>query len=144
MYDYDCTLRTDTEVISYLFDLIVRERKMSTRDACTILSPPLWEEIDDMEDETLREKVTRLRQRYPQALLNGPFAILVTNGREMIAMNDNLKLRPLVCAQQGDRYFFSSEECSFQILCSDRDRTWMLPGGRPEIIRMKGDEHAAA
>jgi glutamate synthase domain-containing protein 1 len=144
MYDYSCTLRTDTEVISYLFDLFARERGMSVEDTCTILSPPLWDEIEEIEDESERMRITRLRQYYPQALLNGPFAVLVTNGCEMIAMNDNLKLRPLVAAKKKDRYYFSSEECSFEVLCPDREETWMLPGGRPEIIRMKEVDHAAA
>ena len=137
MFGYECTLKTDTEVISYLFDLFVREQRMSVEDTCTILSPPLWEDLERIEDAGLREKVRRLRQYYPQALLNGPFAILICNGKEMIAMNDNLKLRPLVAARRAGQYFFSSEECSFEVLCPDREKTWMLRGGKPEIVRMK-------
>jgi glutamate synthase domain-containing protein 1 len=144
MYGYDCTLRTDTEVISYLFDLFVRERKMSIEDTCSILSSPLWDELDEIEDNEKKAKLTILRQYYPQALLNGPFAILVSNGESMIAMNDNLKLRPLVCALQKDCYYFASEECSFELLCPDRERTWMLPGGKPEIVRMQGVHNGAA
>jgi glutamate synthase domain-containing protein 1 len=144
MFDYRCTLRTDTEVISYLFDLLVRTRGMSLEDACRVLSPPLWDEIDGMKNGKKKNKLIRLRQYYPQALLNGPFAILVSNGRGIIAMNDNLKLRPLVAAKQGVRWFFSSEECSFEVLCPKREKTWMLSGGRPEIVRMKEGRHAAA
>lgn len=143
MYGYKCSLRTDTEVISYLFDLLVREYRMSVEDTCSILSPPLWNEIGEMEDGEKKEKYLYLRQYYPQALLNGPFAILVSNGKEMIAMNDNLKLRPLVAAKHGDTYFFSSEECSFEILCPEREETWMLEGGKPEIVRMKEGVYAA-
>lgn len=137
MFGYKCTLRTDTEVISYLFDLFVRELKMSLEDTCAILSPPLWEEIEVEQDKERRRKLLHLRQYYSQALLNGPFAILVANGREMIAMHDHLKLRPLVGAKRGDQYYFSSEECSFEILCPDRELTWMLEGGKPYIVRMK-------
>ncbi len=144
MFGYKCTLKTDTEVISYLFDLFVREMGLSIEDTCTILSPPLWDEIDSMVDVDFQHRLIRLRQYYPQALLNGPFAILVANGREMIAMNDNLKLRPLVCAREADRYYFSSEECSFEVLCPGREKTWMLPGGRPEIVRMKEAVNAVA
>ena len=137
MFGYKCTLRTDTEVISYLFDLFVRELKMPLEDTCAILSPLLWEEIEVEQDKERRRKLLHLRQYYPQALLNGPFAILVANGREMIAMHDHLKLRPLVGAKRGDQYYFSSEECSFEILCPDRELTWMLEGGKPYIVRMK-------
>lgn len=142
MFGYECLLRTDTEVISYLFDLFIRERGMSLEDTCTILSPPLWEEIDRLEDEKKKKKFTNIRRYYPEALLNGPFAILVSNGKEFIAMNDNLKLRPLVAAKRGDQYFFSSEECSFELLCPDREKTWMLAGGEPDIVRMKGEKDA--
>ncbi len=144
MFGYDCSLKTDTEVISYLFDLFIRENDMSLEDTCTILSPPLWEEIDKEENPEQRERLTYLRQYFSQALLNGPFAILVANGKEIIAMNDNLKLRPLVCAVHGNRHYFSSEECSFEVLCPDREKTWMLPGGKPEIIRMGKDINNAA
>lgn len=137
MFGYDCSLRTDTEVISYMFDLFVRERHLPVEDTCTVLSPPLWNEIESIQDKERRDSILQLRQYYPQALLNGPFAILVTNGHEMVAMNDNLKLRPLVGAIRGGQYFFSSEECSFEILCPDREKTWMLKGGKPEIVRMK-------
>ncbi|MBN2323274.1 MAG: glutamine amidotransferase family protein [Spirochaetes bacterium] len=143
MFGYDCLLRTDTEVISYLFDLFIRERGMSLQDACTILSPPLWEDIERMENKEEKRRVATLRRYYPEALLNGPFAILVSNGTELIAMNDNLKLRPLVAAQDGDRFYFSSEECSFEVLCPARERTWMLEGGKPEIVRIKGVPDAA-
>jgi len=141
MFGYRCLLQTDTEVISYLFDLLVREYGMSVSDACSVISPPLWPEIEEMQDEAKKRKLLYLRQYFPQALLNGPFAILVSNGKEMIALNDNLKLRPLVVAKRGEQYFFSSEECSFEILCPDREKTWMLDGGKPEIVKMKEEAH---
>ena len=137
MYGYKCRLQTDTEVISYLFDFLIREKGLSLSDTCTVLSPPLWNEIEEIKDEKKRNKIKRLRQMYPQALLNGPFAILVSNGKNLIAMNDNLKLRPLVGAKEGDNYFFSSEECSFEILCPNRERTWSLSRGIPEVVSMK-------
>jgi glutamate synthase domain-containing protein 1 len=144
MFGYECSLKTDTEVISYLFDLLGRENGLAIGDVCTVLSPPLWEDIDRIEEPAERAKATRLRQYYPQALLNGPFAILVSDGRSLIAMNDRSKLRPLVAARRGAQVFFSSEECSFQILCPDREETWMLKGGKPEIVRMKEAQSAVA
>ena len=143
MFGYECTLKTDTEVISYLFDLLGREVRLPLQDICTILTPPLWDEIDSIQDLRDRQKLLFLRQYYPQALLNGPFAILASNGKAVIALNDRSKLRPLMAARKGDAFFFSSEECSFQTLCPDREKTWMLEGGRPEIIRMKGAGNAA-
>jgi len=144
MYGYECKLQNDTEVITYLFDYFVREKKFSIIDTCTILSPPFWEEIEGIANSKKKERYNHLRQYYPQALLNGPFAILVTNGKQLIAMNDNLKLRPLVGAKEGTKYFFSSEECSFEILSPHREKTWMLSRGRPEIITMQEAKNAVA
>ncbi len=137
MYGYKCRLQTDTEVISYMFDFLIREKSLSLLDTCAVLSPPFWEEIDAIKDENKRDRIKRLRQMFPQALLNGPFAILVSNGKYLIAMNDNLKLRPLVGAKDRGRYFYSSEESSFEILCPEREQTWQLTRGKPEIIGMK-------
>jgi len=141
MYGYKCRLQTDTEVISYLFDFLIRERRLSLVDTCTVLSPPLWEEIDKIRDEKKRKRIQKLRQLFPQALLNGPFAILVSNGKYLVAMNDSLKLRPLVGAQDKQNYFFSSEECSFKVLCPNRERTWQLSRGKPEIVGMMEESH---
>jgi len=137
MYGYRCVYKTDTEVVSYLFDFLIKERGLSIEDACTVISPPLWEEID----REGNEKKKYLRQYYPWAHLNGPFAILVSDGNTLIAMNDNLKLRPLVGAVDGSKYFFSSEECSFEVLCPNRELTWLLSRGKPEIVKMKEVVH---
>ncbi len=137
MFGYRCLFKTDTEVIAYLFNHFVRERKMSLNDVCDVLSPPFWGEIDGMEEGKRKSRIKFLRQNFPQALLNGPFAILVSNGEALIAMNDNLKLRPLVAAKEQDAYYFSSEESSFEVLCPDREESWLLSRGKPEVIYLK-------
>ena len=48
-FGYDCTLKTDTEVITYLFDLLVRRHGFSQEMAAHIMCASAWDEIDKME-----------------------------------------------------------------------------------------------
>lgn len=129
---YKCTLSTDTEVITYLLDLIVRRQKVDIELVHLILAPPLWEEIERM-PESSRKLMKTLRITYGNALLNGPFSIIVGNEDYMYALNDRIKLRPLVAAKKDDYLFVSSEEASIRKVCSSPDNIWWPDGGEPVI-----------
>ena len=138
MYGYYCLLQTDTEVISYIFDKLFRKDRLSKADACSVMAPSLWEEID----RTKNEKMRYLRQIYGSAIVNGPFGIVLTHNDGAIVLNDRNKLRPVVCARAGNRYYSSSEECSIRLLSPDVDEIWSPRGGEPVIIDL--DEEVAA
>ena len=53
-FGYHCTMFTDTEVVAYLFDLLVRKHQLPEDLAVKALAPPFWDEIDMM-DEKERE-----------------------------------------------------------------------------------------
>jgi glutamate synthase domain-containing protein 1 len=96
-FGYKCTLGTDTEVAAYLFDLMLRRHKLPIELACKALASPLWSEIDRMpEDE--KAVMRSLRAVYGPGMLNGPFAIVLGFNGGMVALNDRIKLRPLVAA----------------------------------------------
>ena len=108
-FGYKCTLGTDTEVAAYLFDLLLRRHKLPLELACKALASPLWTEIDRMPEE--EQAVMRsLRAVYGPAMLNGPFAIVLGFNGGMVALNDRIKLRPLVAARQGTKLMVASEE----------------------------------
>ncbi len=48
---------TDTEVIAYLFDLLVRRHKLPLEIAAAALAPPFWKDIDAMPEQ--QRKPTR-------------------------------------------------------------------------------------
>ena len=50
-YGYKCTMYTDTEVVAYLVDLLIRKHGLSERMAVRALAPPFWEEIDRMPEK---------------------------------------------------------------------------------------------
>ncbi|CAM2057655.1 Glutamine amidotransferase class-II [Desulfovibrionales bacterium] len=132
-HDYTCTLMTDTEVVTYLLDLLIRKHGLSKRMISWVFSPPFWDEIDRMPTEQ-KEAFKALRMVYGSALLNGPFSILITDSTGMMGLNDRIKLRPLVVAEKDDMVFMSSEESSIRIVQQDLDQVWAPKAGEPVIV----------
>ncbi len=132
MFGYKCTLRTDTEVITYLFDLLVRKHKLPLDYALSAFSPPFHYIIEGMPEDK-REIYKALRIVYQSSLLNGPFAIIIASDDLFIALNDRIKLRPLVVAQWNDYVFVASEESTIRVLCPNPEKVWMPKGGEPVI-----------
>jgi glutamate synthase domain-containing protein 1 len=135
-YGYRCTMRTDTEVMAYLLDLLIRRHQLPVELACHILAPPFWKDIDAMPDQE-RELWTRLRQIYGSAMVNGPFAIVFANAQGMVGLNDRVKLRPLVAAKAADEYFIASEEAAIREVRSDLEEVWSPRGGEPVIATLE-------
>jgi glutamate synthase domain-containing protein 1 len=140
MYGYKCTLFTDTEVIAYAVDLLVRRHGLSIADMARVLAAPLWEDIDRMPQRE-RELHTALRQTYGSMLLNGPFSIIVSNLSQMIGLTDRIRLRPLVAGRNGDWMYLSSEEAPMHLVDRTLTDTWIPSGGEPIIFQL---EEAAA
>ena len=136
-FGYKCTLGTDTEVAAYLFDLMLRRHKLPLELACKALASPLWSEIDRMpEDE--QAVMRSLRAVYGPGMLNGPFAIVLGFNGGMVALNDRIKLRPLVAAEQGSILMVASEESAMREVLDAPDRVWAPKAGEPVIGRIEG------
>ncbi len=138
-FGYECSLSTDTEVIAYLFDLLARKMKISLDLIHLILAAPLWEEIDRMSEDK-KELIKSLRVLYGSALINGPFSIITGSNNFMYALNDRIKLRPMVAARKGDLLFVSSEEAPIKKICPSPDSIWRPSGGEPVIGILKNKE----
>lgn len=141
MYGYKCTLQTDTEVLAYAVDLLMRRQRLPIEVVSKILAAPLWSEIDGAEPK--RSEVLRaLRQTYGSLLMNGPFSVIVAHHGEMIGLTDRVKLRPLVAATRGDMLYLSSEEAAIRLVSPQLDKLWAPRGGEPVIGRV-GDKKLA-
>ncbi len=138
-FGYHCTMQTDTEVIGYLWDLLVRKHKLPIHIAAKCLAPPLWSQIERLPAEE-QELLRTLRIVYGGALLNGPFSIVVTHSGGMIGLNDRIKLRPMVAARKGQTLYVSSEEAAIRIICPTPDKIWRPAGGEPIIGRLQSKE----
>jgi len=135
-YGYKCKFRTDTEVITYLFDLLVRKHGLSLKTASMALTPPFWKHIDSMPEED-RTIYTKIRMVYASAMLNGPFGIIVTNKGNMIGLNDRIKLRPLIAAQSEESTFIASEESAIRTICNNPEEIWAPKAGTPVIAKVE-------
>jgi glutamate synthase domain-containing protein 1 len=132
MFGYHCTMQTDTEVIAYAVDLLVRRHKLPIEVVAEILAAPLWSQIE-REDEEKAAFHTTLRQVYGSLLLNGPFSVVIAHQGEMIGLTDRIRLRPLTAAVKGDLLFLSSEESAIRLVCPQLDTAWIPMGGEPII-----------
>ncbi len=134
MFGYKCTLLTDTEVVAYLLDLLIRKHGLSEEIACSVLASPFWKNIDKMDEE---EKVaySALRMVYGSALLNGPFAILFAHSKGLVGLNDRVKLRPLAVAESGDFVYMGSEISALREMDRNIDKVWAPKAGEPIIVR---------
>lgn len=135
MYGYYCMLQTDTEVISYIFDKLNRKDSLSIKDSCYVMAPSLWEDIERENDGKKRT----LRQIYGPAVVNGPFGIVLTHEKGAVILNDRNKLRPVVCAKNGNTYYASSEECSIRLLSPEVEELWSPRGGEPIILNLQSE-----
>ncbi len=142
-FGYRCTLQTDTEVVAYLFDLLVRKHKLSFDAACTAMAPPFWSQIQRMGADE-RETAKAIRAVYGGALLNGPFSVLVGHRGGMIGFNDRIKLRPMVAGRKDDMLYIASEEGAIREVCPDLETIWHAEGGVPIVGELKNGARAEA
>ena len=143
MYGYVCTLFTDTEVVAYAVDLLVRRHGLSVEDMAKVLAAPLWDEIDRMPAEG-KQLHTALRQTYGSILMNGPFSIIISNRNQMIGLTDRIRLRPLVAGRSGDIRYISSEEAPMHLIDDNVEDTWIPRGGEPIIAELENIARPAA
>jgi glutamate synthase domain-containing protein 1 len=134
MHGYYCSLGTDTEVLAYIFDLLVRRHHLPIELACKVVAPPFWSDLEKM-DPADAEVIQALRRVYGSAAANGPFSIVVGFGDGIVALNDRIKLRPLVAARDGDRIYVASEEAAIRTICSEPENVWRPEAGEPVIAR---------
>jgi glutamate synthase domain-containing protein 1 len=139
MYGYRCTMQTDTEVLTYAFDLLVRRHNLPLEVTAQVLAPPLWTEIEK-EKLSRRDLYTAIRQVYGSLLMNGPFAIIVAHHGEMVGLSDRIKLRPLTAGVKGDMLYISSEEASIHLIAPNPDKVWHPRGGEPVVGRLQPRE----
>jgi glutamate synthase domain-containing protein 1 len=134
-YGYKCTMHTDTEVVAYAVDLLVRKHGLPFEIVASILSSSLWEDIDRMPPNK-QDLHRSLRQIYGSLLLNGPFTIIIAHQGEMVGLTDRIRLRPLTAGVKGSMLYLSSEEAAIRLICRDLDQSWIPMGGQLVIGRL--------
>lgn len=137
MFGYQCTLQTDTEVITYVTDYLVRVQGLTLEEAAGVIAAPFWRTIEGKTDPEDRHKYTYLRTMFPSLLITGPFSIVLGFDGGLMALNDRLKLRSMVVGEKGDKVFIASEEAAVRVMEPEAENIWAPAGGEPVIIKVK-------
>lgn len=138
MYGYRCTLQTDTEVITYIVDYLLRKQGLTLTEMANVIAAPFWSTIERKPEEE-RKRLTYLRTVFGSLLITGPFSILLGFEGGMMALNDRLKLRSMVVGEKGDRVYVASEECAIRRMEPEVERLWSPAGGEPVIVTLNKD-----
>ena len=140
MFGYQCTLQTDTEVITYIMDYLLRVQGLSLQEAASVNAAPFWSTISSTGDLALQKTYTYLRTIFSSLLITGPFSIVFGFHGGLMALNDRLKLRSMVIGDSKDLVYISSEECAIRAMDPDAKHIWAPAGGEPVIIKVKDGE----
>lgn len=136
MFGYKCTLQTDTEVITYIADYLLRRQKLSLEEMAAVIAAPFWSTIARRPPEE-QEKLLYLRKVFSSLLITGPFSIVLGFEGGLMALNDRLKLRSMVVGEKGDRVYIASEEAAIRAMEPDAENIYAPAGGEPVIVRVK-------
>ena len=137
MFGYKCTLKTDTEVITYILDYLVRVQGLTLGEAANVIAAPFWSTIQGEQNEEERQKQAYLRTVFPSLLVTGPFSIVLGFTGGLMALNDRLKLRSMVVGEKNDRVFIASEEAAIRTMEPDAENIWAPAGGEAVIVNVK-------
>ncbi len=140
MFGYKCTLQTDTEVITYILDYLVRRQGLSLSEAANVIAAPFWSTIENKKNEKEKDKLKYLRTAFPSLLITGPFSIILGFDGGLMALNDRLKLRSMVVGEKGDKVFIASQEAAIRVMEPDAENIYAPAGGEPVIVTVKDGE----
>jgi len=136
MFGYKCNLQTDTEVITYIMDYLLRRQGLTLEEAASVIAAPFWSTIQG-KAEPERQRLSWLRTVFPSLLITGPFSIILGFDGGLMALNDRLKLRSMVVGEKDDKVFIASEEAAIRAMEPDAENIWAPAGGEPVIVTVK-------
>lgn len=136
MFGYKCTLQTDTEVITYIADYLLRRQKLTLEEMAAVIAAPFWSTIARRSPEE-QEKLSYLRKVFSSLLITGPFSIVLGFEGGLMALNDRLKLRSMVVGEKGDKVYIASEEAAIRAMEPDAENIYAPAGGEPVIVRVR-------
>lgn len=130
---------TDSEVIAYLLDHLLRVHHRTPQEAGLILTNPYEHWPDRFADEGQARRLLDLLLHHRGAQLDGPFTALAghCDGRDLhlLALVDRSKFRPVVVGEDEGRVYIASEEAQIRLL-SPKARVWTPEPGRFVLATM--------
>ena len=136
MYGYTCTLQTDTEVMAYIADYLLRRQGLTLEELASVIAAPFWSTIGTKPEREKRQ-LSYLRAMFSGLLLTGPFSIVLGFTGGLMALNDRLKLRSMVVGEKNDLVFIASEEAAIRAMEPEAEHIRAPAGGEPVIVRVR-------
>ncbi|HBL40178.1 MAG TPA: hypothetical protein DDY98_00825 [Ruminococcaceae bacterium] len=136
MYGYKCNLQTDTEVITYIADYLLRKQGLTLEETASVIAAPFWSTIEKKPPKEA-EMLEFLRKVYSGMLITGPFSVVLGFTGGIMALNDRLKLRSMVVGEKDDMVYIASEEAAIRVMEPEPQNIWSPRGGEPVIIKLK-------
>ncbi|MCQ2553079.1 MAG: hypothetical protein MJ150_02110 [Clostridia bacterium] len=136
MFGYKCTLQTDTEVITYIMDYLIRRQGLSLEEAARVVAAPFWSSLEKL-PVAEKERLKYLRTIFSSLLITGPFSIVLGFAGGLRALNDRLMLRRLVTASKGDMIYSGSEEAALRVMEPNAENVYAPAGGEPFIVKVE-------
>ena len=134
MFGYKCTLQTDTEVITYIADYLLRRQGLSLEETAGHCGALLEHH---RQNGARPQKNARISPHpFSGLLVTGPFSIILGFDGGLMALNDRLKLRSMVVAEKNDKVFVSSEEAAIRVMEPDAEKH--IRSGRRRTGHHKG------
>ncbi|MBM3898341.1 MAG: glutamate synthase [Thaumarchaeota archaeon] len=131
---------TDSEVIAYIIDHLVRVRGLTMQQVGLILSNPYEYYIDIVGGRSLASSIRKLALAYRGSQLDGPFTVIAGycdgDDNYMLGLIDRSKFRPIIVGEDDERIYMASEECQIRRLSPDA-RIWTPEPGRYVLASMK-------
>ncbi len=137
MFGYKCTLQTDTEVITYIMDYLLRKQGLTLGEAASVIAAPFWSTIENKTDTYDKEKHKYLRTLFPSLLITGPFSVVFGFNGGLMALNDRLKLRSMVVGEKDDKVYIASEEAAIRVMEPSVEKIFAPTGGEPVIVTLE-------
>ncbi len=113
---YRSFVGTDSEVIAFMLDYLIRVRGYTLEQSLTVLQNP-YERVLNL--SPLKDDVMRLMNEARGCQLDGPFTVIAgyCDGEDiyLMALVDRAKFRPIVFGEDNDAIYVASEES--QIRC---------------------------
>lgn len=121
---------TDSEVIAFMLDYLLRVKGYSVEQALLVLQNPYESTISS---SSVKDEVKLLMAEARGCQLDGPFTVIAgyCDSKEvyLTALVDRAKFRPIVFGEDGEAYYVASEECQIRSISPSATVWTPEPGG---------------
>ncbi|MFQ5763156.1 MAG: glutamate synthase, partial [Candidatus Bathyarchaeia archaeon] len=131
---------TDSEVIAFLLDHLIRVKRLSILEAAEVLINPYEHKTPDRGDEGEDRRFQKLMLNLRGAQLDGPFTVVAgyADGNDvyLLSLIDRSRFRPIIVGRDEHNIYVASEEAEIRAI-SPHATVWTPQPGSIVLASMK-------